>query len=326
MIGKANATVTANSKTVTANGQTQTVTGFTATGLVNGETESVLTGVTTSGGSGVNAGTYNHVASGTDVNYNLTFIDGVLTINAAPAPAVQQLVSVPVVPPASIPQPRPGIQTSPNSAAGTSARSGAAPTASGAGAGGTNGGSSGSSVGAGGANGGSSGSGAGTGGTNGGSPGSNAGAGGTNGGSSGSGAGTGGTSGSSSGAPSGTRISLEASGTINAVSSGQSSAVPGFVTVKTFDPIVVSSSGSFQVELPKNTFTHSDSDTPIQISATTENGEPLPEWASFSAADLSLTGTPPQGVTSLSVVVTATDANGNQVSTQLTINFSGSNG
>ncbi|MBU3014728.1 filamentous hemagglutinin N-terminal domain-containing protein, partial [Poseidonibacter lekithochrous] len=44
-IEKANATVTANSDTVTYNGLTQTVSGFTASGLVNGETISVLDGV-----------------------------------------------------------------------------------------------------------------------------------------------------------------------------------------------------------------------------------------------------------------------------------------
>ncbi|NJS37566.1 MAG: S-layer family protein, partial [Brachymonas sp.] len=81
-IAKANATVTANSATVTYNGQSQTVNGFSASGLVNGETETVLTGITASG-SGKNAGSYVSSASGTDGNYNLTFIDGNLTINKA---------------------------------------------------------------------------------------------------------------------------------------------------------------------------------------------------------------------------------------------------
>ena len=79
-ITKANATVTANSDTQTYNGQSQSVSGFTATGLVNGETESVLTGVSTSGGTGTNVGSYTLTAAGTDGNYNLTFVDGALTI------------------------------------------------------------------------------------------------------------------------------------------------------------------------------------------------------------------------------------------------------
>jgi hypothetical protein len=84
-INKANAVVTANSNTVTYNGLTQTVTGFSATGLVNGETSTVLTNVTTSGGSGKNAGTYALTASGSDQNYNLSFVNGALTINKANA-------------------------------------------------------------------------------------------------------------------------------------------------------------------------------------------------------------------------------------------------
>ncbi len=84
-IDKAAATVTANSDTVTYNGGTQSISGFTVTGLVGGETVSVLTGVTTSGGSGTNAGTFTHNASGTDENYELTFVDGALTIDKAVA-------------------------------------------------------------------------------------------------------------------------------------------------------------------------------------------------------------------------------------------------
>ena len=81
-IGKANATVTANSGTVTYNGLAQTVSGFTATGLVNNQAASVLTGVSASG-SGTNAGSYNVVATGTDSNYNLTLNNGTLNIGKA---------------------------------------------------------------------------------------------------------------------------------------------------------------------------------------------------------------------------------------------------
>jgi filamentous hemagglutinin family protein len=83
-INKANATVTANSSITTYSGVAQSVSGFTATGLVNNETTSVLSGVTASG-SGINAGTYTSTANGTDSNYNLTFVNGALTINKANA-------------------------------------------------------------------------------------------------------------------------------------------------------------------------------------------------------------------------------------------------
>ncbi|WP_116653694.1 YDG domain-containing protein [Pelagibacterium sediminicola] len=82
-IDKSAATVTANSGTVTYNGGTQSVSGFTATGLVGGEDESVLDGVTTSGGNGTNTGIYAHTASGNDENYELTFVGGSLTIDKA---------------------------------------------------------------------------------------------------------------------------------------------------------------------------------------------------------------------------------------------------
>jgi autotransporter-associated beta strand protein len=81
-IDKANATVTANSSNVTYNGLTQSVSGFTATGLVVGESASVLSGVSASG-TGKNAGSYDSVATGTDANYNLTFVKGTLAIDPA---------------------------------------------------------------------------------------------------------------------------------------------------------------------------------------------------------------------------------------------------
>jgi hypothetical protein len=82
-INKADATVTANSDTsLVYNGAVQSVNGFTATGLVDGETTLVLAGVT-AGASGTNAGTYAITASGTDSNYNLTFVDGSLVIAKA---------------------------------------------------------------------------------------------------------------------------------------------------------------------------------------------------------------------------------------------------
>lgn len=84
-INQAPAVVTAGSLSTTYSGTTQFILGsnFTATGLVGGETKSVLTGVSASG-SGINAGTYATTASGTDTNYSLTFVPGSLVINPAP--------------------------------------------------------------------------------------------------------------------------------------------------------------------------------------------------------------------------------------------------
>jgi filamentous hemagglutinin family protein len=81
-IAKADATVTANSATLIYNGADQTVSGFTATGLAGGETSAVLTGVSASL-TKKNAGTYTTSASGSDSNYNLSFVDGSLVIDKA---------------------------------------------------------------------------------------------------------------------------------------------------------------------------------------------------------------------------------------------------
>ncbi len=82
VIDKAAATVTANSGAGTYSGLSQSVSGFTASGLVNGEAATVLTGVT-AGGFGLNAGTYTSIAGGTDGNYNLSFNTGTLAIAKA---------------------------------------------------------------------------------------------------------------------------------------------------------------------------------------------------------------------------------------------------
>ena len=83
VIAKAAATVTGNSANKTYNGVSQSASGFTATGLVNGETVGVLTGVSASG-TGTNAGSYAVVPTGTDANYTLSFVNGHLTVVPAP--------------------------------------------------------------------------------------------------------------------------------------------------------------------------------------------------------------------------------------------------
>ena len=82
-INKAPAVVTANSDiTKTYTGQSQSVSGFSASGLVNGEAASVLSGVS-AGASGTNAGSYTATADvgSYNGNYTLSFVNGNLTIN-----------------------------------------------------------------------------------------------------------------------------------------------------------------------------------------------------------------------------------------------------
>jgi autotransporter-associated beta strand protein len=83
-ITKASATVTANSATVTYNGSSQSVSGFTVVGLLGNEiAATALSGVTASGATATNAGTYSNSLSGSATNYNLTFVNGSLTISPA---------------------------------------------------------------------------------------------------------------------------------------------------------------------------------------------------------------------------------------------------
>ncbi|ENV16590.1 beta strand repeat-containing protein, partial [Acinetobacter guillouiae] len=91
-IAKAKATVTANSVSTTYSGKDQTAAGFTATGLVNGETESVLSGVTATV-TAKDAGKYNNTVTGVDKNYDLTLIDGSLDIAKAKATVTANSVS-----------------------------------------------------------------------------------------------------------------------------------------------------------------------------------------------------------------------------------------
>ena len=85
-IHKAALTVTGNRLSRTYNGQTQSVSGYTVSGLQGSDTTADLSNVSASGASGRNAGSYaNTVSAGTQTNYDVTTIDGALTISKATA-------------------------------------------------------------------------------------------------------------------------------------------------------------------------------------------------------------------------------------------------
>ena len=80
--------ITANSGTGVYNGQTQSVQGYVATGLIGSDalTPNWVSGITASGASGINAGSYANNLSGTNNNYsNMTLLNGALTIKPATA-------------------------------------------------------------------------------------------------------------------------------------------------------------------------------------------------------------------------------------------------
>lgn len=116
-------------------------------------------------------------------------------------------------------------------------------------------------------------------------------------------------------------LSLQSAGTVVPVAAAGGEGSNGFVAVRAFEPVRVPAGSSFTITLPDNTFTHSVESTPVQVSASTADGSALPDWMTFSPADRSFTGTPPPGVSALQVVVAATDANGNRVTTTLNLQF-----
>jgi hypothetical protein len=134
---------------------------------------------------------------------------------------------------------------------------------------------------------------------------------------------------SSTTTPSGTGspIAVEIKGSITPIglstSSGGTSnqGTASFVAVNTFDIVKIAPDTTANLTLPDNTFIHSVSSTPLQISATTAGGSPLPDWVKFSPGERRFIVTPPAGMTSLQVVVVATDTAGNQASTTLTLQF-----
>ncbi|MFY4742211.1 MBG domain-containing protein [Aliarcobacter butzleri] len=83
-ITKANAIVSVNDSSKVYNGQNQNF-DFSVSGLVGSDTKDSLVGLTGLQSSSKNAGTYYSMATGTDTNYNLNFVQGELKITKANA-------------------------------------------------------------------------------------------------------------------------------------------------------------------------------------------------------------------------------------------------
>ena len=69
----------------------------------------------------------------------------------------------------------------------------------------------------------------------------------------------------------------------------------------------------WQYRLPADAFHDIDKDDTLTLSATLENGQPLPVWLKFDAGTGQFTGTPPDSGRTYRIVVTATDQAGAQV-------------
>ena len=95
----------------------------------------------------------------------------------------------------------------------------------------------------------------------------------------------------------------------------------GFVAVKSVAPITAPKGAAFTFVLAEDTFKHAQSTAEISVSASTADGQPLPDWLKFVPGERRFVGTAPPNVGQVSVVVTARDERGEQVSTSITLNF-----
>ncbi|WP_310449086.1 filamentous hemagglutinin N-terminal domain-containing protein [Sulfuritalea sp.] len=84
----------------------------------------------------------------------------------------------------------------------------------------------------------------------------------------------------------------------------------------------VSGGQSFNFTLPDDTFTHTNPNAVVSLSARQANGQPLPSWVRFDPQSGSISGTPPAGIRgNISIQVQARDRDGNEVSTILKLNL-----
>ena len=78
------------------------------------------------------------------------------------------------------------------------------------------------------------------------------------------------------------------------------------------------------VKIPDRTFTHTQADAVVTLSASQTNGQPLPSWVTFDSATGTLSGTPPADFRGpLDVQVTARDKQGNQATSSITLRSRG---
>lgn len=82
------------------------------------------------------------------------------------------------------------------------------------------------------------------------------------------------------------------------------------VVVNPIDNQTATAGSDFSFPVPGDTFSDPDGDS-LTLSATLENGDPLPDWLTFNPATGEFTGTPGQvDISSICITVTADDGNG----------------
>jgi len=84
--------------------------------------------------------------------------------------------------------------------------------------------------------------------------------------------------------------------------------------------------GTHSAQIPANAFVYADLGGSLSYSATLANGDPLPSWLAFNASTGTFSGNPPDGASSPSVIVRATDSDDHFADTQpFTLSFGNPN-
>ncbi|WP_162989513.1 YDG domain-containing protein [Comamonas sp. lk] len=94
-----------------------------------------------------------------------------------------------------------------------------------------------------------------------------------------------------------------------------------FISVTHFEVLSLRPATPFTFALPKDTFVHSNSAEPLSIEARLADGQPLPSWLRFDGQGWVFSGMPPEGSSTLDVVVIARDAGGHRAQTQVQLSF-----
>ena len=90
--------------------------------------------------------------------------------------------------------------------------------------------------------------------------------------------------------------------------------------MRNFGSLEVPAGSLFSFTLPKDTFKHADPKVSVAMEARGENG-PLPAWLIFEPGTGKFTGRPPESLASFTVIVTARDNTGNEISTKVVLKF-----
>ncbi|MEG2981482.1 MAG: YDG domain-containing protein, partial [Stenotrophomonas sp.] len=94
-----------------------------------------------------------------------------------------------------------------------------------------------------------------------------------------------------------------------------------FISVTHFEVLSLRPATPFTFALPKDTFVHSNSAEPLSIEARLADGQPLPSWLRFDGQGWVFSGMPPEGSSTLDVVVIARDVSGHRAQTQVQLSF-----